>query len=132
MAQWVTICKNCKTASIGGTKCSACEANLYKTNYTDIYWSKQNAGKKQELLEDALNNPTLPVSTGEEAIVAKKGKMGIKILIYIGFFFALAVIETAIRSSGVILGAIPTMILFGGTAYLAGKCGKIYDEKAGK
>lgn len=51
-----------------------------------------------------------------------------KVLIWILCFFANALITTIIRGRGVILGAIPTVILYGVTIWLARTLCKKWDE----
>lgn len=51
-----------------------------------------------------------------------------KVLIWILCFFANALITTVLKESGILLGAIPTMILFGATLWLARTLCKKWDE----
>ena len=51
-----------------------------------------------------------------------------KIVIMLLCFFALAIIQTALRASGIVLGAIPTALLFAGAVWLANVLGKKWDE----
>lgn len=56
-----------------------------------------------------------------------------KVLIWILCFFANALVTTLIKESGVILGAIPTVILYGATFWLARTLCKKWDaHKANK
>ena len=55
-----------------------------------------------------------------------------KIVIMLLCFFALAIIQTALRESGIVLGAIPTVILFGGAMWLSKELGKKWDENQPK
>lgn len=52
-----------------------------------------------------------------------------KVLIWIGCFFANALLTTLINGSGVSLGGIPTAILFGVTLWLARTLCKKWDER---
>lgn len=51
-----------------------------------------------------------------------------KVLIWILCFFANALITTVLKESGILLGAIPTMILFGATLWLARTLCKKWGE----
>ena len=51
-----------------------------------------------------------------------------KVLIWVGCVLVYAIVVTLINSAGVILGAIPTMILFGGMMWAAKTLCKKYDE----
>ncbi len=51
-----------------------------------------------------------------------------KVLIWVGCVFAYAVVTVLINSSGIMLGAIPTVLLFGGTMWLARTLCSKYDE----
>ena len=51
-----------------------------------------------------------------------------KALIWFGCIFFIAVIQTIFRQSGVVLGAIPTVILYGGMLWLETHLCKKYDE----
>jgi hypothetical protein len=52
-----------------------------------------------------------------------------KVLIWVLCFFANALITTIIKGNGVILGAIPTVILYGVTIWLARTLCKKWDER---
>ena len=52
-----------------------------------------------------------------------------KVLIWVGCIIVLAVIQTIIRSMGITLGAIPTVILYGAGCWIASTLCKKYDEK---
>ena len=52
-----------------------------------------------------------------------------KVLIWVVTLFCLALIQTFLRMSGVILGAIPTVILFGAALYIAKALCKSVDQK---
>lgn len=51
-----------------------------------------------------------------------------KVLIWILCIFANALITTILKESGILLGAIPTMILFGAMLWLARTLCKKWDE----
>lgn len=51
-----------------------------------------------------------------------------KVLIWIVCFFVQGMIITLFKNSGIILGALPTMALFGFTLWLARTLCKKYDE----
>lgn len=51
-----------------------------------------------------------------------------KVLIWILCFFANALITTLIKEGGIILGGIPTALMFGGTLWLARTLCKKWDE----
>ena len=51
-----------------------------------------------------------------------------KFLIWFGCILAYSLITTALRTSGILLGAIPTMILFGAMMWLAHFLCKKWDE----
>ena len=55
-----------------------------------------------------------------------------KILIWFLCIFANALITTILRESGIILGGIPTAVLFGGTMWLARTLCKKWDEHKGR
>lgn len=55
-----------------------------------------------------------------------------KVLIWFLCIFANALITTLLKESGIILGAIPTMILFGAMLWLARTLCKKWDEHKGK
>lgn len=55
-----------------------------------------------------------------------------KILIWLLCIFANALITTLLKESGITLGAIPTMILFGAMLWLARTLCKKWDEHKGK
>ena len=52
-----------------------------------------------------------------------------KVLIWVGCVFGLAVIQTLIMGAGIRLGGIPTAILFGAMCWIAGTLCKKVDEK---
>lgn len=51
-----------------------------------------------------------------------------KVLIWVGCCFIYGLITTLVKQSGVVLGAIPTIILVGGIFWLARTLCKKYDE----
>lgn len=51
-----------------------------------------------------------------------------KVLIWVLCIFANALITTILKESGILLGAIPTMILFGAMLWLARTLCKKWDE----
>ena len=51
-----------------------------------------------------------------------------KALIWIGCMFTVVVILTAFRTNGVLLGALPTVLLYGGAMSLAGALCRGWDE----
>ena len=51
-----------------------------------------------------------------------------KIVIMFLCYFAVAVIEGVLMANGIVLGAIPTVILFGGAMWLSKELGKKWDE----
>ena len=55
-----------------------------------------------------------------------------KVLIWILCIFANALITTILKESGILLGAIPTMILFGAMLWLARTLCKKWDEHTGR
>lgn len=55
-----------------------------------------------------------------------------KVLIWFLCIFANALITTLLKESGITLGAIPTMILFGAMLWLARTLCKKWDEHKGK
>ena len=55
-----------------------------------------------------------------------------KVLIWILCIFANALITTILKESGILLGAIPTMILFGAMFWLARTLCKKWDEHKGR
>lgn len=52
-----------------------------------------------------------------------------KVLIWIGCLFANALITTLFKENGIILGAIPTVLLYLGAVYLARTLCKLWDER---
>ena len=52
-----------------------------------------------------------------------------KVLIWVVCFFVNALVTTIVKDSGVILGAIPTVILYGVTIWLARNLCKKWDER---
>ena len=55
-----------------------------------------------------------------------------KVLIWILCIFANALITTILKESGILLGAIPTMILFAGMLWVARTLCKKWDEHSGR
>lgn len=55
-----------------------------------------------------------------------------KFLIWVGCIFLVSVITTSIRMNGIILGAIPTVILYAGMVWLAKTLCKKWDENHNK
>ena len=53
----------------------------------------------------------------------------IKCLIWLGFLFVNSAITTGLTYAGVLLGAIPTILLFAVACYAARSCCKAYDRK---
>lgn len=53
----------------------------------------------------------------------------IKCLIWLGFLFVSSAITTGLAYAGVLLGAIPTILLFAVACYAARSCCKAYDRK---
>lgn len=51
-----------------------------------------------------------------------------KILIWGGMIFAVSAITTALRMNGILLGAIPTMLIYGAALFLAGTLCKLWDH----
>lgn len=62
------------------------------------------------------------------AIMAFKNTL-IKCLIWLGFLFVSSAITTGLTYAGVLLGAIPTILLFAVACYAARSCCKAYDRK---
>ena len=54
-----------------------------------------------------------------------------KVLIWAGCIIALAIIQTAITRAGILLGGIPTMILYGAGIWIASVLCKKVDENNG-
>ena len=54
-----------------------------------------------------------------------------KAVIWILCIAFIAVVQTVCRSSGIILGGIPTMILYGGSVYVAFTLCNAYDKRKG-
>lgn len=52
-----------------------------------------------------------------------------KVLIWIGCIFVNAIITTLFKQNGIILGAIPTVLLYLGAVYLARYLCKLWDER---
>ena len=52
-----------------------------------------------------------------------------KVFIWISCYFVLSIVLTFIRSAGVILGGIPTVLLYLGTFFLAKFLCEIWDER---
>ena len=55
-----------------------------------------------------------------------------KVLIWVGCIFSLALILTLIASSGFILGGLPSVLLFGGMIFLAKTLCKQWDNRHAK
>lgn len=53
----------------------------------------------------------------------------IKCLIWLGFLFVNSAITTGLTYAGVLLGVIPTVLLFAVACYAARSCCKAYDRK---
>ena len=58
----------------------------------------------------------------------KRGRSEMKALIWIGCKLGYSLIMTGLASGGIIMGALPTMALFGGTFFLARYLCKKYEE----
>ena len=52
-----------------------------------------------------------------------------KVLIWIGCFLGLSVIVTLIRSAGILLGGIPTFLLYTGMFWVARKLCELWDNR---
>lgn len=50
-------------------------------------------------------------------------------LIWFGCLLVLSIITTAFKTSGIMLGAIPMMLLYGGGVWVANKLCKMLDDK---
>ena len=55
-------------------------------------------------------------------------EFSMKLVIMFLCFFVVAVIEGVLMANGIVLGAIPTVILFGGAMWLSKELGKKWDE----
>ena len=64
----------------------------------------------------------------EVPIMAFKNTL-IKCLIWLGFLFVSSAITTGLAYAGVLLGAIPTILLFAAACYAARSCCKAYNRK---
>ena len=53
----------------------------------------------------------------------------IKCLIWLGFLFVSSAITTGLAYAGVLLGGVPTILLFAVACYAARSCCKAYDRK---
>lgn len=52
-----------------------------------------------------------------------------KVLIYIGCFFVMVLIQVFFKNSGVILGGVPMVLLYLGTLAAAGGLCKLWDNR---
>jgi len=53
-----------------------------------------------------------------------------KVVIYVVCFFVMSLIQSACRVNGIILGAIPTVLLYLGTFWLARALCKAWDNRS--